>query len=72
MASFNVIVRPAEEGGFWAEVLELPGCASQGETEQELYDNIVEAIQACLKAGAIPAGSDDTPRPEVWRVPVHA
>jgi len=27
----KVIIHEAEEGGFWAEVPSLPGCASQGE-----------------------------------------
>jgi predicted RNase H-like HicB family nuclease len=32
----KVIVHEAEEGGFWAEVPAIPGCASQGETMDEL------------------------------------
>ena len=66
----NAIVRPAEEGGFWAEVLELPGCVSQGETEDELFHNIVEAIEACMEAGSEPMLDEDSPHPDVWRVPV--
>jgi predicted RNase H-like HicB family nuclease len=50
MASFTVFVHEAEEGGYWAEVPELPGCASQGETLDELERNIIEAIEACLQA----------------------
>jgi len=26
-----IIIHEAEEGGYWAEVPSLPGCASQGE-----------------------------------------
>ena len=50
--TFTVIVRAAKEGGFWAEVVELPGCVTQGESREELHDNIVEAIQACMAAEA--------------------
>jgi predicted RNase H-like HicB family nuclease len=32
----KVVVHEAEEGGFWAEVPAIPGCASQGETLEEL------------------------------------
>lgn len=46
--TFTVIVHDAEEGGYWAEVLELPGCVSQGETVEELQKNIREAIEAIL------------------------
>lgn len=46
--TFTIAIYNAEEGGYWAEVLELPGCASQGETLDELRLNIEDAIQACL------------------------
>ena len=44
----KVVVHEAEEGGFWAEVPALPGCASQGETMDELMSNLREAIEGCL------------------------
>lgn len=44
----KVIVRQAEEGGYWAEVPAIPGCATQGETFEELLANIYEAVEACL------------------------
>ena len=44
----KVVVHQAEEGGFWAEVPAIPGCASQGETMDELLHNVQEAIQGCL------------------------
>lgn len=44
----RVIVHKAEEGGFWAEVPSIPGCATQGETMEEIEANIREAIEGCL------------------------
>ncbi len=44
----KVIVHEAEEGGYWAEVPALPGCATQGETIDELNANVEEAIEAFL------------------------
>ena len=44
----KVVVHEAEEGGYWAEVPALPGCASQGETVEELLKNIHEAVEGCL------------------------
>ena len=44
----KVIVHEAEEGGFWAEVPSIPGCATQGETMEEIETNIREAIAGCL------------------------
>jgi len=32
----KVIIHEEEEGGFWAEVPSIPGCATQGETFEEL------------------------------------
>jgi len=46
----KVVVHEAEEGGFWAEVPAIPGCASQGETMDELLSNLQEAIEGCLSA----------------------
>jgi predicted RNase H-like HicB family nuclease len=44
----KVIVHEAEEGGFWAEVPAIPGCATQGETFDELLKNIYDAVEGCL------------------------
>jgi predicted RNase H-like HicB family nuclease len=44
----KVVVHEAEEGGFWAEVPAIPGCATQGETFEELLTNLYEAIEGCL------------------------
>jgi predicted RNase H-like HicB family nuclease len=44
----KVVVHEAEEGGFWGEVPAIPGCASQGETLEELITNLHEAIEGCL------------------------
>lgn len=47
---YTVLIHPAEEGGFWAEVPELPGCYSQEETIEEALCNTKEAIEAHLMA----------------------
>ncbi len=44
----KVVVHEAEEGGYWAEVPAIPGCASQGDTLQELMKNVHEAVEGCL------------------------
>jgi len=44
----KVVVHEAEEGGFWAEVPAVPGCATQGETFEELLSNLYEAVEGCL------------------------
>jgi predicted RNase H-like HicB family nuclease len=44
----KIVVHEAEEGGFWAEVPAIPGCASQGETMEELLHNMREAVEGCL------------------------
>lgn len=39
----RVIIHPAEEGGFRAEIPVFAGCVSEGETLQETLLNIKEA-----------------------------
>jgi predicted RNase H-like HicB family nuclease len=44
----KVMIYPAEEGGFWAQLSALPGCITEGETREELLANLREALQAYL------------------------
>jgi predicted RNase H-like HicB family nuclease len=48
LMKLKVVIHPAEEGGFWAEVPAISGCATQGETMEELLTNMYEAVDACL------------------------
>ena len=54
----KAIVHEAEEGGYWAEVSAIPGCASEGETMEELLNNLQEAIEGCLSASAASSKSN--------------
>lgn len=44
----KVIIHLAEEGGFWAEVPAIQGCATQVDTMEALMANLYEAVEACL------------------------
>jgi predicted RNase H-like HicB family nuclease len=44
----KIVVHEAEEGGFWAEVPVIPGCATQGDSMEELLQNLREAIGGSL------------------------
>jgi predicted RNase H-like HicB family nuclease len=44
----QVVIHEAEEGGYWAEVPAIPGCATQGDTFEELLQNLYEAVEGCL------------------------
>ncbi|MEG5044300.1 type II toxin-antitoxin system HicB family antitoxin [Microcoleus sp. B4-C1] len=44
----KIIIHEAEEGGYWAEVPAIPGCATEGETVEEFLQNLYEAIEGCL------------------------
>jgi predicted RNase H-like HicB family nuclease len=46
----KVVIHEAEEGGYCAEVPAIPGCATQGQTFEELLTNLYEAIEACLSS----------------------
>jgi len=45
----KVVVHPAEEGGYWAEVPALPGCITEGDNMEELMNNLKDAIQGWLE-----------------------
>jgi predicted RNase H-like HicB family nuclease len=49
LPSYKLVINEAEEGGYWGEILEVPGCVSQGETIDELLENIEEALEAVLE-----------------------
>ena len=46
----KVIIHEAQEGGYCVEVPSIPGCATQGESFDELLSNLYEAIEGCLSA----------------------
>jgi predicted RNase H-like HicB family nuclease len=46
---YRVIIHPAAEGGFWAEVPALPGCFAQGETYEEVLQNVLDAMELVLE-----------------------
>jgi predicted RNase H-like HicB family nuclease len=50
MDKYAVVIHQEPAGGFWAEVPALPGCYSQGETMDELMENVREAISGVLEA----------------------
>ena len=48
MTGYTVLIREAEEGGYWAEVAELDGCFGQGETVEETIEDVRDAIASHL------------------------
>jgi predicted RNase H-like HicB family nuclease len=49
---FEITLYQDEDGMFIAECPAIPGCISQGKTEQEAEKNIQEAIKECLEVRA--------------------
>jgi predicted RNase H-like HicB family nuclease len=46
---FLITILQDEDGTYVAECPAIPGCVSQGQTEEEAVENIKEAIMACIK-----------------------
>jgi len=70
MATFEVFIEKAEEGGYVVTCPALPGCVSEGETRDEALANIKDAITgylAVLKKRGLP-----TPAVEVEKIEVAA
>jgi predicted RNase H-like HicB family nuclease len=49
---FLITMYQDEDGMFIAECPSIPGCVSQGKTEEEAEKNIQEAIKECLEVRA--------------------
>ena len=64
----KVVVHEAEEGGFWAEVPAIPGCATEGEDLDELMANLHEAIEGCLSVDV--AETESHPKDRVFEIAV--
>ncbi|MBI3410108.1 MAG: type II toxin-antitoxin system HicB family antitoxin [Planctomycetes bacterium] len=64
----KVILHPAEEGGYWAEVPGLPGCVSEGDTLDDALANIREAAAGWLEVALEEAMTD--PAAQVMEVEV--
>ena len=63
----KVVVHEAEEGGYWAEVPAIPGCATQGDSFEELLENLYEAIEGCFTARATASFACPYPFMEIVR-----
>lgn len=61
---YNVSLRKTEDG-FSVSCPGLPGCWSQGETEEEALENIAEAIKDYLAVAAQLATEEEAERREV-------
>lgn len=49
---FTVTLHRDEDGVWIAECPAIPGCVSQGRTEEEAMQKVREAIQVCLEVRA--------------------
>lgn len=56
----TVVVHDAKDGGLWAEVPAIPGCATQGESFEELLANLYEAVEGCLSVEPIHSDTAST------------
>ena len=50
MVNYRVIIEQDEDGILVARVPDLPGCATEGKTREELMANVKEAIESYLEA----------------------
>lgn len=58
----QVVIREAEEGRYWAEVPSIPGCATQGDSLEELLFSLYEAVEGCLSMEVLEVPVSDTDR----------
>lgn len=58
----QVVTHEAQEGGYWAEAPSIPGCATQGDSFEELLTNLYEAVEGCLSVDVAEVRGSDTGR----------
>ena len=58
----KAIIHEAQEGGYWAEVPVLPGCITEGESWEEVMDNLQEAIMGWLEVANESSAIQETDR----------
>ena len=54
-----------EEKGFWAECIELEGCCTQGDSKEELIENMKDALSIYLD------GSEEKPSFDVVEISLN-
>lgn len=47
---YGAIIKPSEDGGYWAEVPDLEGCFAQGDTFIDTVESISDGIETHLAA----------------------
>ena len=70
MKQFVVTLTPGEDGYIVAECPSLPGCVSQGKTNEEALQNIKEAIEGILEVRR--GMNNPIPPPEVRFIEIAA
>ena len=72
---YTVILEPQDEGGYTVIVPSLPGCISEGDTRDEVLENISDAIKgymASLKKHGDPIPHEEFSHTELMEVSVVA
>ena len=69
---YRVRIEVDEDGYYVAECLDLHGCISQGDTEEEALDNITDAIRGYLISMAKHAGESEQSNIRIVDAPVVA
>lgn len=68
---FNIILKPAEEGGFTVTVPALDGCFTEGDTEKEAIKNAKEAILCYLEGLEKVNQIKSKPKDQLREIEVH-
>ena len=68
---FNIVLTPAEEGGFIVTVPALDGCFTQGETEKQALKNAKEAIICYLEGLETINQIKSKPKAVIREIEVH-
>lgn len=68
--NYLVVIEKADDGSYSAYLPDLPGCVTSGDTEREVRDLIVEAVE--LHLASLRRHGEPVPRPSTTAFTVHA
>ncbi|MGB9938330.1 type II toxin-antitoxin system HicB family antitoxin [Methanosarcina sp.] len=63
---FTIKLEESDDGGYTAQCLEIPAAISEGDTKEEVLENIKEAIQLVLEV----TGGEVQVRGEIYTVDI--
>lgn len=68
---YRRVIQPDLDGGYIGEILELDGCLTSGETLEEVWKELDDAMRGYIQVELDRGGTIPTPMGDDWRKESH-